>query len=93
MNTTKVHIFEVSSRELYREKYTLGEVTCEATVGDLFLCQGQAIAQTGIDRLHKWWPKKIYAVFVLIRPTSLVSRDKVQKKYPFRTRLVSLIST
>ena len=46
-----------------------------------------------MDRLHKWRPKKYSFVFVLIRPTSLVSTDKIQRKCSFRTRLVGLIST
>ena len=37
--------------------------------------------------------EKYPIVFVLIRPTSLVSTHKIQKKCSFRTRLVSLIST
>ena len=37
--------------------------------------------------------KKYSFVFVLIRLTSLVIKDKVQKKCSFRTRLVGLIST
>ena len=32
-----------------------------------------------IDRLHKRRPKKYFIVFVLIRPTILVSTDKIQK--------------
>ena len=43
--------------------------------------------------MHKWQPKKYYFVFVLIRLTSLVSMDKIQKKCCFRTRPVGLIST
>jgi len=37
--------------------------------------------------------KKHYFVFMLIRLTTLVGTDKVQKKCSFRTRLVGLIST
>ena len=37
--------------------------------------------------------KKYSFVFVLIRLTSLVGTDKIQKKCFFRTRLVGLIST
>ena len=37
--------------------------------------------------------QKYYIVFVLIRPTSLHSTDKIQKKCSFRTRLVGLICT
>ena len=46
-----------------------------------------------MDRTHKWEPKKYSFVFVLIRLTSLLSTDKIQKKCSFRTRLVGLIST
>ena len=46
-----------------------------------------------IDRMHKWRPKKYSFVVVLIRLTSLISTDKIQKKCSFRTRLVGLIST
>ena len=49
--------------------------------------------QAVIDRMHKWRPKKYSFVFVLIRLTSLVGTDKIQKKCSFRTRLVVLIST
>ena len=38
-------------------------------------------------------PKKYPFVFVLIRLTSLVNMDKIQKKCSFRTRLVGMIST
>ena len=48
---------------------------------------------SGIDRMHKWRPKKYSFVFVLIRLTSLVGTDKIQKKCSFRMRLVGLIST
>ena len=41
-----------------------------------------------IDRMHKWRPKKYSFVFVLIRLTSLVRTEKIQKKCSFRTRLV-----
>ena len=37
--------------------------------------------------------KKYSTVFVLIRPPSLVSADKIQNKCSFKTRLVGLIST
>ena len=46
-----------------------------------------------IDRMHKWRPKKYSFVFVLIRLTSLVGTDKIQKKCSFRTSLVGLLST
>ena len=46
----------------------------------------------GIDRMHKWRPKKYSFVFVLIRLTSLVGTDKIQKTSSFRTRLVGMIS-
>ena len=45
-----------------------------------------------IDRMHKWRPKKYSFVYVLIRLTSLVCMDKIQKKCFLRGRLVSLIS-
>ena len=46
-----------------------------------------------IDRMHKWQPKNFSFVYVLIRLTSLVCMDKIQKKCFLKTRLVSLIST
>ena len=46
-----------------------------------------------IKRLHKWRPKKYSFLFMLIRLTSLVGTDKIQKKCSFRTRVVGLIST
>ena len=46
-----------------------------------------------IDWLHKWWPKKYSFLFMLIRLTSLVGMDKMQKKCSFRTRVVGLVST
>ena len=49
--------------------------------------------KTKIDRMHKWQPKKYSFVYVLIRLTSLVCMDKIQKKCCLRVRLVSLIST
>ena len=50
------------------------------------------LASLGKEK-DKWRPKKYSFVFVLIRLTSLVSTDKIQKKCSFRTRLVGLIST
>ena len=40
------------------------------------------ISTYGIERLHKWQPKKYSIVFVLIRPTSLVRTDKMQRNIP-----------
>jgi len=46
-----------------------------------------------IDQLHKWRPKKYSFIFMLIRVTSLIGTDKIQKKSSFRTRLAGLITT
>ena len=46
-----------------------------------------------IDRMHKWRPKNYSFIYVLIRLTTLVCVDKVQKKCCLRARLLSLIST
>ena len=45
-----------------------------------------------IDRMHKSRPKKYSFVYVLIGLTSLVCKDKIQKKGCLRARLVSLVS-
>ena len=47
---------------------------------------------TNSDRMHKWRPKKYSFVYALIRLTSLVCMDNVQKKCLLKARLVSLIS-
>ena len=49
--------------------------------------------QPQTDCINGGQKKKCSIVFVLIRPTGLVSKDKIQRKCSFRTRLVGLIST
>lgn len=44
-----------------------------------------------MDRIYKWQPKGYSFIFVPIRPTSLISRDKIQKKFYFGTMVVGLI--
>ena len=46
-----------------------------------------------IDRMHKWWPKKNYFVYVLIRLTSLALKQHFFCILSMQTRLVRLIST